>query len=430
MEGDGANLHISSKASDSNQKKQTYKTFEHVSDILSPLEYRWAFIQDVLKWSNLELSVLIFNTINVLFWCFLTPYLKKIVIVAFVLSLLLLLPPIRDSIASINWIKKQENGNFENTMNNDDQMLANDEGQNKSCEKNIFSYKEFCFGLANILDRFVEYWKKLKTLKAENAQKFYLVISFLGLFFAIVYTQFPMGNILYLTVTFLYLWPAIVFYGVKDKVLHKARKLLQPLFTQWENSRTKRKRNVQLEVSEPVSDDSDDDEFNLNTAHKQTFLVSPITPDERIPQEPPMTDPLDSSLTFVDGLEFPSFARRDSADSVNSDDFVQGLNFNNFTPVSHQSSIDSIENHVTLSSQNLDETLPGNDAIHVQNEKDVLLRTHDEPENDHGLPSIIVSSEDDFEIISTTEVDEFDVSDLHNNEPSTADSLKKYFGYS
>lgn len=115
-----------------------------------------------------------------------------------------------------------------------------------------------------------------------------------------------------LAVTFLYLWPAIVFYGVKDKVLHKARKLLQPLFTQWENSRTKRKRNVQLEglwnkktltnlllikylhfsyhpVSEPVSDDSDDDEFNLNTAQKQTFLVSPITPDERIPQEPPMT---------------------------------------------------------------------------------------------------------------------------------------------
>lgn len=141
-------------------------------------------------------------------------------------------------------------------------------------------------------------------------------------------------------------------------------------------------------------------------------------------------DPLDSSLTFVDGLEFPSFARRDSADSVNSDDFVQGLNFNNFTPVSHQSSIDSIENHVTLSSQNLDETLPGDDAIHAQNEKDVLLRTHDEPENVHGIPSIIVSSEDDFEIISTTEVDEFDASDLHNNEPSTADSLKKYLGYS
>lgn len=58
-----------------------------------------------------------------------------------------------------------------------------------SCEKNIFSYKEFCFGLANILDRFVEYWKKLKTLKAENAQKViflfsqFLVIHFLSIRF-------------------------------------------------------------------------------------------------------------------------------------------------------------------------------------------------------------------------------------------------------
>ena len=47
-------------------------------------------------------------------------------------------------------------------------------------------------------------------------------------------------------VMFLYLWPAIVFYGIKDKVVWKLQKLFRPFFTQWQSSRTKRKRNTLL----------------------------------------------------------------------------------------------------------------------------------------------------------------------------------------
>ena len=45
---------------------------------------------------------------------------------------------------------------------------------------------------------------------------------------------------------FLYLWPAIVFHGIKDKVAGKLQKLSRPFFTQWQSSRTKRKRNTVL----------------------------------------------------------------------------------------------------------------------------------------------------------------------------------------
>lgn len=45
---------------------------------------------------------------------------------------------------------------------------------------------------------------------------------------------------------FLYLWPAIVFYGVKDKLVGKIRKLFNPFLKQWQSSRTKRKRNAVL----------------------------------------------------------------------------------------------------------------------------------------------------------------------------------------
>ena len=45
---------------------------------------------------------------------------------------------------------------------------------------------------------------------------------------------------------FFYLWPAIVFHGIRDGVAGKLRKLFMPFFTQWKSSRTKRKRDTTL----------------------------------------------------------------------------------------------------------------------------------------------------------------------------------------
>ena len=56
-----------------------------------------------------------------------------------------------------------------------------------------------------------------------------------------------MNNMFLFKVMFLYLWPAIVFYGIKDKVVRKVQKLFKPFFTQWQSSRTKRKREIVLQ---------------------------------------------------------------------------------------------------------------------------------------------------------------------------------------
>ena len=89
-------------------------------------------------------------------------------------------------------------------------------------------------------------------------------------------------------------------------------------------------------------------------------------------------DSVNSSLTFIDGLEFPSM-RRDSAESFNSDDFVQGLNFDSsITPASHHSSMDSLvgEDDTTIHSQNDGTFHSQNDGtIHSQNNE---LRTSEE----------------------------------------------------
>jgi hypothetical protein len=52
----------------SNDTKQTSEIFEHVCDLFSPLRDQWPFIQDVLIWRKLEISVVVFNILNVLFW--------------------------------------------------------------------------------------------------------------------------------------------------------------------------------------------------------------------------------------------------------------------------------------------------------------------------------------------------------------------------
>lgn len=47
--------------------KQTNENFEYFCDLFSPLRDRWPFIQDILLWRNIGISVIVFNILNVLF---------------------------------------------------------------------------------------------------------------------------------------------------------------------------------------------------------------------------------------------------------------------------------------------------------------------------------------------------------------------------
>ena len=49
-------------------RKQTSEIFERVCDLFSPLRNHWSFIQDILIWRKLEISVIVFNLLNGLFW--------------------------------------------------------------------------------------------------------------------------------------------------------------------------------------------------------------------------------------------------------------------------------------------------------------------------------------------------------------------------
>ena len=156
-------------------------------------------------------------------------------------------------------------------------------------------------------------------------------------------------------------------------------------------------------------------------------------------------DSVNSSLTFIDGLEFPSM-RRDSAESFNSDDFVQGLNFSGITPGSHHSSMDSL-NDENLHSQN-DETIrPDND--HLQTSVDYFSR-QSQPEYNTEIKSRVndplfsvrppsrnkSSDDEDYEVINTSEV-QVDMN-RENEQQEQDDSyiasgtayMGKFFGYS
>ena len=52
----------------SNDCKRTNDTFGHICEIFSPLRDQWSFIQDVLVWRKLEISVIVFDILNVMFW--------------------------------------------------------------------------------------------------------------------------------------------------------------------------------------------------------------------------------------------------------------------------------------------------------------------------------------------------------------------------
>lgn len=166
-------------------------------------------------------------------------------------------------------------------------------------------------------------------------------------------------------------------------------------------------------------------------------------------------DSVNSSLTFIDGLEFPSL-RRDSAESINSDDFVEGLNFGGVTLGSHHSSMDSLvgENDATTHSQT-DETLHSqtDETIHSQNDNLHTSVEYIPPQSppdyqtemrrrtDDQLPSgprlrKKSSDDDDFEVISSSDI-QVDV-DKDNEQQAQEGSyiasgtayMGKLFGYS
>ena len=118
--------------------------------------------------------------------------------------------------------------------------------------------------------------------------------------------------------------------------------------------------------------------------------------------------------------------RRDSAESFNSDDFVQGLNFSGITLGSHHSSIDSLvgENDLTIHSQNdgtfhsqndvtihsqLDHLQTSEEYIPPQSrpeyETEMRRRTNEQPAS-VVLPSRKKSTEsvESFEVIDTSEI--------------------------
>lgn len=175
-------------------------------------------------------------------------------------------------------------------------------------------------------------------------------------------------------------------------------------------------------------------------------------------------DSVNSSLTFIHGLEFPSM-RRDSAESINSDDFVEGLNFGGVTLSSHHSSMDSLveENDATTHSQT-DEALRSRTDKKTQSQNDNVLtsvkyippesppdyhtevrssdyhtevrhRTNDQLSSGPRLRKKS-SDDDDFEVISTSEI-QVDV-DKDNEQQEQEGSyissgtayMGKLFGYS
>ena len=49
-------------------RKQANEIFQHICDFFSPLRDHWPCIQDILVWRKLEISVIVFNVLNGLFW--------------------------------------------------------------------------------------------------------------------------------------------------------------------------------------------------------------------------------------------------------------------------------------------------------------------------------------------------------------------------
>ena len=51
-----------------NDAKQINEVFERFCELFSPVRDQWPFIQDILLWRNIGISVIVFNILNVLFW--------------------------------------------------------------------------------------------------------------------------------------------------------------------------------------------------------------------------------------------------------------------------------------------------------------------------------------------------------------------------
>ena len=49
-------------------KNEENEYFKRVYEFFSPVRQRWALVLEVLLWQHLEISIVCFNVINVLFW--------------------------------------------------------------------------------------------------------------------------------------------------------------------------------------------------------------------------------------------------------------------------------------------------------------------------------------------------------------------------
>lgn len=49
-------------------KNEENEYFKRVYELFSPVRQRWTLVQEVLLWQKLQISIVCFNVINVLFW--------------------------------------------------------------------------------------------------------------------------------------------------------------------------------------------------------------------------------------------------------------------------------------------------------------------------------------------------------------------------
>lgn len=430
--------------------------FHRVCEFFSPLHQRWPLIQAVLLWEKLEISVVCFNVINVVFWVFITPRLQATVGIAILASLLWLIPPLRMWVLS-NITSKKLSAKIEKDENDDSEdsceFKAKECESISSTESKKVSYEDFCNAIAIVWKFFSKYWSKLIKIKSSgNKYKFYGLLVLIIVVVSIFYQRFPVANMLYLTVMLIFLWPSIVFYGIKDKITGKILKLFKPFLTQWHHSQTKRKRNVILEDHRKYSDLSDDDEdFGLNPS-KETVLSSPLSVNRSHGSHLGPHDSMESSVVSTEGLEFPSL-RRCSVESYDSDDFIEGLNFGSFNvdAGSHRSSVDSLvgecsegqnsetTEHIQTTrndEKNVEVSVPSSDFEQEVRKRVVAL------EPSPAIPLSRNISEDDlqsYEIVQTSEVDNDSIRRNNESNDESPDAsylasgvgyLGKVFGYS
>ena len=146
---------------------------------------------------------------------------------------------------------------------------------------------------------------------------------------------------------------------------------------------------------------------------------------------------MESSVVFTEGLEFPSL-RRESVESYNSDDFIEGLNFGspNVDAGSHHSSIDSLvgdsseqqnpENELIQRTRSEENAIP--ESVPVSGVEQEIRRRAREPS---PVPLSRNKSVDDlqgFEIVESSEI-ENDVTSNDELQPTESSYIASGVGY-